>query len=262
MIGNEILQLDVVQRELELPRLSPALDGLTILHFSDLHFTGCVDQGYFRELVRQCNALDPDLVAITGDLIDDSRYIAWIPQTLGKLVGRYGVYFVLGNHDARHDVTRIRGTSIDCGLVDLGGRWIEIEVRGQRVVMAGNELPWLPPAADLRPAPPPSSRGGPPRIALGHGPDQLPWAVANEIDLFLVGHTHGGQIRIPVVGPIFSPCLTGVRYARGTFYAPPTVLHVTQGVSARVPVRINCPPEIVKLTLRARSGVGGPGGKR
>ena len=251
MIGNEILQLQVTQRELELPRLTPALDGLKILHLSDLHFTGSIDQGYFRELVGQCNALAPDMVAVTGDLIDHARYIAWIPETLGRLAAPLGVYFVLGNHDLRHEPERIRRTLCDCGLADLGGRWIQIEVRGQPVVMAGNELPWFAPAADLAGAPPPSSQGGPLRIALGHSPDQLPWARASQVDLFLVGHTHGGQIRLPVVGPIFSPCLTGVRYDRGTFDAPPTVLHVTQGVSARPPIRINCPPEVVLLTLRA-----------
>jgi predicted MPP superfamily phosphohydrolase len=251
MVGNEILDLQVTERELELPRLPPALDGLKIVHLSDLHFTGWVDPGYFRALVGQCNALAPDLVAVTGDLIDHARYIAWIPETLGELAARSGVYFVLGNHDRRYEPERIRRTLCDCGLTDLGSRWIRLQVRGVPVVMAGNERPWFAPAADLGDGPPPSSQGGPLRIALGHSPDQFPWARASQVDLFLVGHTHGGQIRLPVVGAVFSPCLTGVRYDRGTFYAPPTVMHVTQGVSAKPPIRVNCPPEIVELTLRS-----------
>ena len=67
----------------------------------------------------------------------------------------------------------------------------------------------------------------------------------------LAGHTHGGQIRIPPLGAIFSPTWRGVRYVSGIFYAPPTILHVTRGVSGDVPVRWNCPPEIALLRLRA-----------
>ena len=70
-------------------------------------------------------------------------------------------------------------------------------------------------------------------------------------DLVLAGHTHGGQIRLPGIGPIFSPCRDGVRYASGVFDLPPTILHVTQGLSAELPLRFGCPPEVTLLVLRA-----------
>jgi predicted MPP superfamily phosphohydrolase len=247
--GNEILSLDVTERAIDVPRLPPALDGLSLVHLSDFHFTGRVAMDYFREVVRHSNELDPDLVAVTGDLVDRPRCIDWIPETLGRLRARYGVYFVLGNHDARVDLHRLKAVLGQCGLVHLGGRWIEIQVRSERVVLAGNELPWLPPAADLADCPP--RQGGPLRILLAHTPDQLDWARRADADLLLAGHMHGGQICLPLIGPIFSPSRLGVTHAAGLFYAPPTILHVSRGVSAEVPVRLNCPPEITLLRLHA-----------
>ena len=248
--GNQALQLDVAERALEVPRLPAALDPITLLHLSDLHFTGRIAKPYFEEAVRIANQFQPDLVAVTGDLVDKPHCIDWIPDTLGKLTARCGVYFILGNHDLWGDTDRLRRTLTDSGLVDLGGRWIEIRVRGEPVVLTGNQLPWIPPAADLQDAPPPPREGGPPRIALAHSPDQLAWARACEVDLLLAGHTHGGQIRLPLVGPILSASHAGARYSSGTFHAPPTIMHVSRGLSAELPLRLHCPPEITKLLLR------------
>jgi predicted MPP superfamily phosphohydrolase len=247
--GNEILQLDVVERALEVPRLVPALEGLTLVHASDFHFTGRVGKPYFHEVVELCNQLEPDLVAITGDLVDRGECIDWVPDTLGRLAARDGVYFVLGNHDLRVDTDRLRRTLVDAGLVDLGGRWIEVPIGGASVVLAGNQLPWIPPAADMQTAPRRRANGGPLRILLAHSPDQFDWAQAGDFDLMLAGHTHGGQIRLPLVGPIMIPSWTGARFASGVFYAAPTVLHVTRGVSGEVPLRLNCAPEIARLVL-------------
>ncbi|MHB8898672.1 MAG: metallophosphoesterase [Thermoguttaceae bacterium] len=256
--GNQTLDLDVVERGLDLPGLPQALDRLTVLHLSDLHFTGRIAKGYFEEAVRICNDLEPDLVAITGDLVDNADCLAWIPDTLGRLRSRCGCYFVLGNHDAEVGAAGLRRALEETGLIDLGSRWLELGVGGERIVLAGNELPWFPPAADLATAPPPSRVGGPLRIALSHSPDQLAWARRNEVDLLLAGHLHGGQIRLPVLGPIVSPSRHGVRYASGLFHAEPTVMHVSRGVSAEIPVRLNCGPEIAKLTLHAVGGEGRP----
>jgi len=254
--GNQILQLDVTERAIDVPRLPPGLDGLSIVHFSDFHFTGRVGKVYFQDVVRHSNELQPDLVAITGDLVDHNDLIDWLPDTLGRLDARYGVYFVLGNHDLRVDVRRLRRVLSDCGLFDLGGRWHRVDIATESVILAGNELPWIAPAADMSGCPPPSADGGPLRIVLSHSPDQLDWARTHDADLLLAGHTHGGQIRIPLIGPVLSPSFDGVRYASGVFYSPPTIMHVTRGVSAELPIRLNCPPEMSHLTLRAKKGVG------
>ncbi len=153
--GNQTLLLDVVERGGELERLAPALEGLSVVHLSDFHLSGRVGKGYFEEVVRLSNQLEPDLVAITGDVVDRTECLDWVPELFGKLTCRVGAYFVLGNHDMRVDVERLRGSLVDSGLVDLGGRWIEREIRGQRVLLAGNESPWGHPAPDLQHAPPP-----------------------------------------------------------------------------------------------------------
>ena len=247
---NESLLLDVTERVIEVPRLAAALDGLSLVHVSDFHFTGRVAKGYFHEVVRLCNEMQPDLVAVTGDLVDKSRCVDWIPETLGQLQGRHGVYFVLGNHDVRVGVARLRRVLGECGLVDLGGRFVQLEIRGEPVVLAGNELPWLAPAADFGRCPP-ANGNGPLRIALSHSPDQFAWAPANDVDLLLAGHTHGGQFRFPLAGAIVTPSRQGVKYASGVFYAPPTIMHVTRGISGNFPLRLNCPPELSHLLLRA-----------
>ncbi len=247
--GNQSLHLDLTQRVIEVPRLPRAWDGLSLVHLSDLHFSGRVGKPFFQEIVRLSNELEPDLVALTGDLVDRARCIDWIPETISRLTARYGVYCVLGNHDVRGDAERLVRTLEDSGLCYLGGRRVRIEIRGLPAILAGNEMPWLP-AADLEHCRPPR-QGGPFRIALAHSPDQLAWARDHDVDLLLAGHTHGGQIRLPLVGPIFSPSRGGLRHTLGVFHAPPTILHVTRGVSASFPFRWNCAPEIAQLVLRS-----------
>ncbi len=253
---NEILRLQVADCVLDVPRLAPASDGLSIVHLSDLHFTGRVGKAYFREVVRTSNELRPDLVLLTGDLVDNAACVEWLADTLGRLSARAGVYFILGNHDLRVDRGLIRRELERCGLIYLGSRWRQIAIDGAPIVLLGNERPWIKPAADTTGCPPPAP-SGPLRIAAAHSPDQFAWARAHSADLLLTGHTHGGQIRVPPLGAIVSPTMSGVKYISGAFYIPPTILHVTRGVSGDIPLRWNCPPEIACLRLRAgRAGSG------
>ena len=89
------------------------------------------------------------------------------------------------------------------------------------------------------------------RIFLSHTPDNLPWARRHSINLMLAGHNHGGQIRLPLFGPVYSPSAYGAHYASGVFWEKPTLLYVSRGISGRHPLRLNCPPELTRLTLRA-----------
>jgi uncharacterized protein len=250
--GNQDLTVHFNVKSLALPRLDPALDGLSILHLSDLHFTGRIGKEFFREVMRLAIDSPPDLIALTGDFVDNADCIEWIPETLGSLSSRYGVYFVLGNHDPRmRQVPRLRRALTDVGFIDLAGRWLKLEINSRPVILAGNEMPWLPPAPDMTNCPAEISAVRPLRLLLAHTPDQLAWARRHDFDLMLAGHTHGGQVCLPGIGPIFCPSLFGLKYAAGVFDEPPTVLHVSRGISGETPSRWNCPPEVALLKLRA-----------
>lgn len=247
--GNQTLCLEVAHKRLALERLPAELEGLTICQLTDLHFTGRVPRAYFDEVVRQANALEPDLMLITGDIVDKAKCLDWLAPTLGRLRARHGCYYILGNHDKRVPIDRVREILGSHGLISVSGRSLQVGIRGATILLAGNELPWLPPAANmveaLRPGELPHLR-----LLLSHSPDQIAWAKAYQFDLMLSGHNHGGQIVLPLIGPVAVPSRYGVRYAGGTYFEPPTLLHVSRGVSAELPLRWNCPPELPLLELR------------
>ncbi len=251
--GNQLWQLHVSEFSVGLPRLPRALDGLSICHWSDLHLSGRVDQAYYHEVVRLTNDIDVDLIALSGDICDVTRCIDWIPETLGPAKARLGKYFILGNHDLRTKaVGRVRDAMREAGFTDVANRREKID--GGQIAIAGDERPWF--KTPLEPADAPGEpRERPLKILLSHTPDRLRWARAHDFDLMLAGHTHGGQIRFPIIGPVICPSLHGVKYAAGFFDEPPTLLHVSRGTGSLLPLRLNCPPEITKLVLhRAQRG--------
>lgn len=248
--GNQVFRLDVNEKRVRLGRLPAALDGLTIAHISDLHFTGKLTQDFYQQVVEETNSLDADMIAVTGDILDTMRCLDWIESTLGRLRAPCGVYVILGNHDrVLHNAPTIRRALVDAGLIELGGRWHAFDHRGAHVVLAGNEHPWFGPRPRAEDCPAPAEDAESLRILLSHSPDQIPWARRMGFDLMLAGHNHGGQIRLPIIGPIVSPSVYGVKYASGLFDEPPTLLHVSRGVGEDKPIRLNCPPEITKLVL-------------
>ena len=253
--GNQVWQLRVQENAVHVPRMDAALDGLSIAHLSDLHMSGRLDKEFYQEIVSITNDLNADIITVTGDIFDHVMCWEWIEDTLGQLRARYGVYFVLGNHDLRVDSRQSRKLLEAAGLVDLGGKWKEFLVHDTRVVLAGNELPWFTPAADMETCPRPRDGSSPLRVLLSHSPDQMDWAQRHGFDLMLAGHTHGGQVRLPLVGAIVAPSRLGTKYTAGTFYASPTVMHVSSGVSGLTPLRWNCPPELTRLVLRCGTSI-------
>lgn len=248
--GNQSLQVSIVDRELTLFSWPSELDGFRILHLSDLHFSDRLGRSFFEDVFTCCAGIEADLAAITGDLLEDHSCLEWVPTTLGRLRAPAGVYWIRGNHEIKIDADRLRALLGDCGLVYVGGRYCTVEHRGRRLLIAGNELPWFGPAPEIDSVPA-SDRNGMPQIALLHTPDQFAWAVREGFALALAGHVHGGQIRLPFVGPVLSPSRFGVKYARRSVYrAGATVMHVSRGLAAEWPLRIACRPEIVRLTLR------------
>ncbi len=246
--GNEILTIQAQHKVIRLARLPRALAGLRIAQLTDLHLTGQLTPAFFHAAVAHVNRWEPDAVIITGDLVDKAPCVAWVPLILGRLRARYGVFAILGNHDQRlADVPALRAAVTASGIHDLGGRVMTCRLREVPVLLAGNECPWFPPAPPLDPD---ASAARPFTILLSHTPDQLPWARRHGVDLLLAGHTHGGQIRLPLVGPIICPSRYGVRYASGLFDEPPTLMHVSRGLAGVQPLRWGCPPELTLLELQ------------
>jgi predicted MPP superfamily phosphohydrolase len=243
---NQVFQVDLTEKTLRLKRLPAAWDGLSILHLSDVHFTGSPGREYFRHVMELCVAWEPDLVAFTGDTVDTEEHYRWVVPLFGRLKSRHGSFAILGNHDLYYsDPPLLRRRLGRAGLHVLGNGWKQIEVRGEPLVVVGHEGPWFRPAPDLSACP-----AGPFRLCLSHTPDNIGWARRHGIDLMLAGHVHGGQVRFPLVGSVLVPSRYGRRYDCGTFEEPPTVLHVSRGLSGEHPLRYNCRPEVTKLILR------------
>lgn len=259
--GNQILELAVERIELPVVGLPRRLDGYRIAHLSDLHFTGHVAPAWTAEAVHRLNDWGPDLVALTGDIIDSPDCVDWLGDALGHAQARDGCYFILGNHDLREVCPRrVDATIRELGWTSVGGRVLARRLRvgagagdesGVDALIIGNEAPWFA-APELEPLATGSEGDGvaPFRLLLSHGPDQFGWARRHGVRLMLAGHTHGGQGRLPLVGPILSPSWHGSRYAAGDFYAHPTTMHVSRGLSGTRLLRINCRPELSLLTLR------------
>jgi predicted MPP superfamily phosphohydrolase len=244
--GNQVLQVELSEHTLRLPRLPRAWDGLTLLHLSDLHLSGTPDRDYFRAVMDHCRAWEPDLICVTGDVADSMHHKRWIVPVLGRLRWKVAAFAILGNHDSWYEPEYIRRRLRRLGMSVLGNAWRQVEVRGEPLVVVGHEGPWFTPGPDLAGAP-----AGPFRLCLSHTPDNIAWARRENIDLMLSGHVHGGQVRVPLFGSILVPSKYGRRYDSGLYDEPPTLLHVNRGLSGEHPLRYNCRPEATLLTLRA-----------
>lgn len=261
---NEITHLSVTQKTLQLERAFPvAWQQLTIGHMSDIHFTGQLTPAFYHYVVERMQALEPDLLVITGDIIDKDYCLDWIAPILGRLSAPLGCYYLFGNHELRLTEVQTAAEKMEAiGWVDVGRQDVTIDPSSldydQRmsgrpgIILTGNENPWLERhTGDYWSSGPLSESDADESLKLGltHSPDQFPWARELGIDLLLAGHTHGGQVRLPGIGPLVAPSRHGSRFASGVFRLPPTVMHVSRGLSGTQPLRFRCPPEISLLTI-------------
>jgi predicted MPP superfamily phosphohydrolase len=243
---NECFTVEFNEREFTLNRLPPEWDGLRILHLTDLHFIGNIDLPFYEFVFDEITKFEFDMVCFTGDLLDGNEFAEWSPSTIGRLNAPLGKFFILGNHDWYLDTTSIRDVMIAQGWRDMAGSLQVLDTMGPPLAIGGDERPWM--------GRPPNFHAGPGeafRLLLSHTPDNFSWARRVGVDLMLTGHNHGGQVVLPVIGPVYSPSLHGVRFAGGLFYSSPTLLYVSRGLGGRHPLRINARPEISILTLKS-----------
>ncbi|MGV3486193.1 MAG: metallophosphoesterase [Planctomycetaceae bacterium] len=246
--GNQIFELAVEAVDLPVQGLPAALAGMRIAHLSDIHLTGDISPAFTKHVVQESNRWEPDICVITGDVVDAQGCIEWLQPIFGPARAKLGKFFVLGNHDLRvPDSNQTRRILEACGWTDVGGKTTRLNVGDELIEIIGNEFPWFP-APKLEPIA--TSPSVPFRLLLSHSPDRIHWARRHGVKLMLAGHTHGGQGRLPLVGPLISPSWHGSRYASGDFYKAPTTMHVSRGLAGVHLIRIHCRPELSLLTLR------------
>lgn len=242
--GNQVVRLDVEEYRIDLRRGATGADPVRIAQLSDLHFTGIVKRRFFEHAAGLVRDFSPHLVFVTGDIVDEVECLGWLDPVFRPLTEQAACFYILGNHDRRiRDTALLRKLLARCGMVQASGRWHALTLGGANLAISGNELPWYPDAAHL----PPRNDGDrktATQILLAHSPDQIHWAAGRGIDLVFAGHTHGGQIRLPVVGPIIAPSRHGVRFASGDHRIGNTLMHVSRGLSGDDPIRLRCPPEL------------------
>lgn len=243
---NQLFELSIDMIELPVAGLPVALDGYKVAQLSDIHLTGDVHPNFARYAVDRAMAWGPDLMAITGDIIDKQPCIDWLGDIFGSARAPDGCYYVLGNHDTRVvDSWQTREAMDRSGWTDLGSRSLQTRLRGVPTLMIGNEHPWYQrPQID-------ADAGDEFRFMISHSPDQIGWARRHQVTLMLAGHTHGGQGRLPLAGPLLSPSYHGSRFASGHFHKPPTTMHVSRGLCGTHLIRINCRPELSLLILKS-----------
>jgi uncharacterized protein len=251
-------EIDIVQRTIAIPGLPDTFKGFRIVQISDIHFREFTEASFLKLVLHEVNALKGDLVALTGDYVSygpmaKQKSINWAYEC-GELLTRIQCrqrYAILGNHDCIVNEAAAADALTTHGIPLLSNQAVPLERDGKRIWLAGvNDALEGKPGPDFHKAiPKTAQRDGEPVILLAHEPDILPTAAKHGVDLMLPGHTHGGQIRIPFVPPVYLPPL-GLKYIAGHFQLGATQLYVNRGIGAvGLPFRLNCPPEITVLTL-------------
>jgi predicted MPP superfamily phosphohydrolase len=251
----------VVRRvEVVLERLPEAFDGVTIAQLSDLHYHPYFSAGVIRKAVQLVEGLKPDLVALTGDFVTVSALRKYdrkaaaeaVPcaELLAPLKATFGIYAVLGNHDSHTDPGTVTEALSDRDIRVLQNEAFPVERNGARIWLAGvgdvltgfarldATLKQIPDSETV--------------VLLAHEPDFADEAARRSVDLQLSGHSHGGQVSLPLVGPVVLPELAR-KYPRGLRKVGGTTLYTNVGLGTIImPIRVLATPEVTLLTLRTK----------
>ena len=235
--------LGLTRETLHVSGLPAALSGLRIGFITDVHRSDAVPHELIARAVTMLMKEAPDLVVLGGDYVTwgDRHFVVPAAEALAPLSAPHGVYAVLGNHDDDRDMPAALAAS---GAVVLRDARTRLTIRGETLDLAGIRY-WTRRVGDVAHV----LRGASPTlILLAHNPLRLAEAAQLAVPLVLSGHTHGGQVVLPVIGAVAArefPVIAG-RGRRGS-----TEIFVSRGIgTVYIPVRVNCPPEVAVLTLR------------
>jgi predicted MPP superfamily phosphohydrolase len=255
-IAVEPGRLAVTEVELAPARWPRGRPPLRIAALSDVHAGAPhVDEAKLRLVVDSVNAREPDLVVLLGDYVIHGvlggRVMSpeRIAHELSRLRARHGVLAVLGNHDHWLGATRVRRAFAAAGIPLIDDRALRVDAPDGAFWVAGIPDLWTgwPNLNRLLAGVPEDAA----LIAITHNPDIFPYVPAR-VSLVLAGHTHGGQVRLPLLGAPIVPSSFGQRFARGNVVENGRHLFVTSGLGTSIlPLRLGVAPEIAVVTLRS-----------
>jgi uncharacterized protein len=242
---------------LKLPRLSRRLSGLRVAQISDIHMGGWMNLERLQHVADLLIAEKPDVLLITGDFVIGHKAVDISQQMVQDLIlglSRLGTSFptfaVLGNHDYWTDVETVRHILSSSDITELTNTVFTLEREGDSLHLCGVDDIWEGDArldyviAQLN--------DDASAILLAHEPDFADISAATgRFDLQLSGHTHGGQVVLPWIGPPILPYL-GRKYPSGLYQVGKMFQYTNRGIGmASLPIRINCPPEITLFVLES-----------
>ncbi|MGH9375189.1 MAG: metallophosphoesterase [Terriglobia bacterium] len=243
---------EITETVIRMRRLSSAHEGLRIVQLTDIHLSLFTHLEEVQRAVDLANRLSPDVIALTGDYVTLSPSYIWpAARALGKLQARLGVFAVLGNHDFRVDAEEVTRALRAQRIRVLRNSHYALRSGGETLWLIGIDDLWF--SSDDLPGAMASIPACEPKILLCHNPEGIGSAAKLGIDLMLSGHTHGGQVRLPLLGSIFR---SKPGFLAGWNQLGETQIYVSRGIGkVLLPVRVACPPEISCLCLkRDRTG--------
>lgn len=251
-----------VRRTIALQRWPERLSGFRIALLSDFHYDPLFSVHPLHASIDVVNRLKPDLIVLTGDFVSAPLFGRWAQKAaaaaepcaelLKRMKCRFGSWAVLGNHDCYTDPERVTAAIEAKGIKILINKSMAIEQDGVRFWLAGVD-DCLGGTPDLDTTLKHVPRGEP-TILLAHEPDYADWAKDYPVDLQLSGHSHGGQVRLPLMRPLYLPELAR-KYISGLYQVGPLTLYTNRGLgTVGLPVRLNCPPEITLIEVQHASG--------
>lgn len=241
----------VIKKQFASRHLSKAFDGLKIVHLTDVHCGPFTPPQLVQRWVARANALHPDLMVVTGDLITSgSDYIEVMAAALSQLKAPLGVFACLGNHDY-FGTTGVGPALQRRGVIVLANQGVTLRKSGENIFLAGVDDNWsgrddLDAALKDRPS-------NTATVLLAHDPNMFPRSAAANVDLTLSGHTHGGQFAVPWLVRRFNLAQTMTPFSSGIYRQGTSALYVNHGLgTSGPPIRLGARPELALITLTAR----------